>query len=75
MKRYGNLSGNSGVMSYEDGADFIKVRFIDGAVYLYTCASTGRRHVETMKRLAHAGAGLSTYISRHIREAYAARLQ
>ena len=48
-------------------------RFVDGAVYVYTYASAGRRHVEAMKRLARAGAGLSTYISRYIRAAYAAR--
>jgi hypothetical protein len=75
MKRYGNLSGNSGVTAYEIGGDFIEVRFVDGAVYVYTYASAGRRHVEAMKRLARAGAGLSTYISRHIRAAYAARLR
>ena len=36
MKRYGNLHGNSGIAAYEEGADFIRIRFTSGSVYLYT---------------------------------------
>ena len=36
MKPYGNRHGNSGIAAYEVGADFIRLRFTSGSVYLYT---------------------------------------
>ena len=69
MKRYANLSGDSGVVAYEIGHDSIRVKFRDG-IYLYTYARPGASHVEAMKGLAAAGRGLCTYISQHVREAY-----
>ncbi|NML33618.1 hypothetical protein [Paraburkholderia antibiotica] len=73
MQRYRNLSGDSGVDAYEPGDDFIKVRFRQGVVYWYTAASVGAAHVDVMKRLAHRGQGLGTYISQHaeVRDGYA----
>jgi hypothetical protein len=65
MKRYRNLSGNSGIEAYEIGEDFVRVRFHSGVIYCYTEASVGARHLEALKRLAENGKGLSTYISRH----------
>ena len=41
MKRYGNRHGNSGIAAYEMGADFIRLRFTSGNVYLYTYDSAG----------------------------------
>lgn len=73
MQRYANLSGNSGVVAYETGPDWIEVRFQDGWVYRYTHASAGAADVEAMKKLAVAGRGLSAYIARHARMAYASR--
>ena len=73
MKRYRNLEGHSGVLAYDIRADAIAVKFAGGDVYDYTYARPGRAHVEQMKRLALAGRGLSTYISQHVREDYAAR--
>jgi len=73
MKRYRNLEGHSGVLAYDIRADAIAVKFAGGDVYDYTYARPGREHVEAMKRLALAGRGLSTYISQHVREQYAAR--
>lgn len=71
MERYGNLSGPSGVMSYEIGRGSIAVEFTDGWIYLYTVQVTGADDVAEMRRLARAGSGLSTYISRFVRERYA----
>ena len=34
MERYQNLGGNSGVVAYEIGQDFIRVQFSDGSIYL-----------------------------------------
>lgn len=75
MTPYSNLSGRSGVVAYEIAPDSITVEFEDGAVYLYTEESAGRSDLEAMKGLADAGRGLSTFIVRHVRMAYAARLR
>lgn len=74
MERYKNLSGNSGVVAYAIVDDGILVQFEDGAIYLYTDQSAGRSRIQEMQALAAAGRGLSSYISRHVREAYAAKL-
>jgi hypothetical protein len=70
MERYKNLSGDSGVVAYEIGPDFIKVRFSDGAVYVYDYASAGRHNIEQMKQLAGKGRGLSSFISTTVRQAF-----
>lgn len=70
-ERYRNLNGDSGVTHYAIGADFIAVQFQDPSVYIYDYLRPGRPHVEEMKVLATAGRGLGTYISRHVRKAFA----
>lgn len=74
MQRYSNLNGESGVAAFEIGADYIIVQFANGDAYRYDIASTGRANVETMKKLARAGRGLSTFISQHVRNRYAERV-
>ena len=71
---YQNLSGDSGVRFYAAGADFLRVWFIGGDGYEYDYDKPGRSHVEEMKRLAEAGRGLATYISRYVRENFARKL-
>lgn len=63
MQTYGNLAGNSGVRAFEVLRDGIRVRFANGATYLYDHRVPGREHVDEMKRLAVKGRGLSTYIA------------
>lgn len=75
MTAYKNLGGNSGIDSYEIGADSVTVRFQDGAVYLYTAQSAGAANIEEMKSLAVAGRGLNSFISRNVRKRYARKLQ
>jgi hypothetical protein len=65
MQPYLNLSGNSGVVEYQNRPDSIIVRFRKGELHVYTFERVGRHHVEQMKLLAVAGKGLSTYISQH----------
>ncbi|MEO7493321.1 MAG: hypothetical protein ABIT83_06100 [Massilia sp.] len=74
MQRYKNQQGDSGVTAYALEPEAIRVRFADGATYLYTWQSAGRDKVEQMKRLARDGRGLCSYISREVRDAYAAKL-
>ncbi len=71
MKRYRNLDGHSGVTAYEVGDGFVRVRFVNGDIYEYTDAATGREHIQNMQLLAQAGCGLATYVSRFVHDAYA----
>jgi hypothetical protein len=73
LERYGNLSGNSGVVAYEIARESVTVEFQDGGMYLYTYQSAGRYNVEHMKVLAASGRGLSAFIARHVGKAYAAK--
>ena len=71
MISYSNLSGDSSVLDYELGHDFIKVRFGSSAtIYVYDHSRPGVVRVDEMKRLAAAGRGLATYISQQIGEDY-----
>jgi hypothetical protein len=73
MERYGNLGGNSGIVGYEIGADFVRVQFSTGSVYLYTYDSAGSDNIEHMKQLARGGQGLNSFIQRNVRSSYARR--
>lgn len=75
MERYRNLDGNSGVAAYGLGSDSVTVQFKDGATYLYNYVSAGRNNTETMKTLAMAGQGLNSFIMKHVRKSYAAKLR
>jgi hypothetical protein len=73
MKRYRNLSGNSGVAAYDIRPAAIVVQFQGGEKYEYTEDSAGAVVVTAMQQLARSGRGLSTFIARH-RPGYARRL-
>jgi hypothetical protein len=70
VRRYLNLSGDSGVTGYELGSDYMLIEFRTGARYRYSYASAGAEHVERMKALAVEGRGLCAYISRHVHDRY-----
>jgi hypothetical protein len=70
MERYANLSGDSGVVSFEIGSDFIRIQFSDGGIYLYTYASAGAENIEQMKILARSGRGLGSFTIRVVRKKY-----
>jgi hypothetical protein len=73
MKRYKKLSGDTGIDAYEAGRDFIRIRFEDGGVYLYTDESTGADNIAEMKALAESGKGLCTFINTRVRGDYAVK--
>jgi len=75
LQPYRDLSGHSGVVAFRLGRDWIEVQFEDGGLYRYTAASAGADAVEQMKQLARDGRGLATFIVRHVRQAYAAKLR
>lgn len=73
MKRYKNLSRDSGVVAYDIGNESISVQFTDGCVYLYTYHSAGSTNVEHMKSLAISGQGLSSFISQAVKKQFASK--
>lgn len=74
LQRYGNRSGDSGVVAHAivDGA--IVVQFTGGDCYLYDAVRPGAAHVHRMQELAAAGRGLGTYITRNVSRRYRAKL-
>jgi len=73
MEIYKNLGRDSGVVAYEIESDSIKVKFRDGWIYIYNHGSAGPGNIDQMKRFAHAGRGLNSFITRVVRKAYAAK--
>jgi len=74
MQRYKNASGESGVVAYDIDAGAITVQFRGGDRYLYTEDSAGAANVARMQELARAGHGLSSFISQHVHDRYARKL-
>lgn len=70
MQSYYDLNGNSGIVAFEVGVDYITVQFSTGALYTYSYRSAGIEKVENMKRLAVQGSGLNSYINRYARKDY-----
>lgn len=70
MTNYANLGGNSNVLAYNIGDDYIDVQFGTGKIYRYSYESAGDYKVELMKKLAEQGYGLNSYIMRHARKDY-----
>jgi hypothetical protein len=75
MQHYKDIDGDSGVQAYEYGADFIRVKFSTGAVYLYTNASAGLQNIAEMKKLADRGNGLNSFINLNVKKLYAKKEQ
>jgi len=68
-KKYRNLSGNSTVRFYQIGNDYINIVFPPdkkGMAYVYTYdyQTTGKIHIDIMKKLAENGSGLAGYINK-----------
>ena len=73
LQPYGNRHGGSGVRAWAIHGDTLSVEFVDGAVYDYRRQDIGPRLFTAACAAARAGRGLSSCISRHLRERYAAR--
>ena len=74
MQRYGNQSRESGVVAYDIDAGQIVVQFRNGDRYLYTEDSAGAANIARMQALAKAGRGLSSFISQHVHDRYARKI-
>lgn len=74
MQRYKNHGGDSGVVAYDIDAGQIIVQFQSGERYLYTEDSAGAANIARMQKLAKAGEGLASFISQHVRDGYARKI-
>ena len=70
LQNYKNLGGDSGVEKFEIGDDWIRVIFDSGVEYLYTAHSAGSENIIEMKRLAHQGEGLNSFIMLNVAKDY-----
>jgi len=69
MERYANRSGNSPITGFQIEDESLTVWF-GRKPYTYSYNRAGSMHVETMKRLAKSGSGLSAYITRNVKYLY-----
>ena len=71
MQYYSNNTGGSGVLAYDLGVNYIRVKFKGtGRVYQYSYSKAGASRVNTMKQLAIQGSGLNSYINRFAKYLY-----
>jgi hypothetical protein len=73
MRPYGGHTRSHGVVGYEVGPDSIDVEFTSGWIYRFSYQKPGALRVERMKELAESGHGLSTFISKHVKNRYESR--
>jgi hypothetical protein len=71
MQPYGDHSRQHGVIAFEIGPESIDVEFTSGWVYRFTHDRPGALRVTRMKELALSGRGLSTFISKYVKNRYA----
>ncbi|MDR7193603.1 hypothetical protein [Luteimonas terrae] len=71
LQPYRNRHGGSGVRAWAITGDTLSVEFVDGAVYDYRRQDIGPRLFTAACAAARAGRGLSSCISRHLRQRYA----
>jgi hypothetical protein len=62
-----------GIVRYELAPDAIDVEFTSGWIYRFSYEKPGQERVEHMKALAESGHGLSTFISKHVKNRYESR--
>jgi hypothetical protein len=62
---YNSKNKTSGVIAYKIGKDRITVKFRNNEIYTYTDSLCLKEDIETMKALALASEGLSTFIAQN----------
>jgi hypothetical protein len=73
MRQYGGNNKKRGVRGFEIGPDSIDVEFTSGWIYHFSYQKPGQPRVEKMKQLAESGHGLSTFISKHVKNRFESR--
>lgn len=73
MRQYGWHAKTHGVVAFESSPDSIDVEFTSGWIYHFSYDRPGALRVERMKHLAESGHGLSTFISKHVKNRFESR--
>lgn len=73
MRQYGGSPKKHGVRGFEIGPDSIDVEFTSGWIYHFSYQRPGQPRVDKMKELAESGHGLSTFISKHVKNRFESR--
>ena len=73
MTPYRGHGKRHGVLAYEIQADAIDIEFTSGWIYRFSYEKPGVLRVERMKELAESGQGLSTFISKHVKNRFESR--
>lgn len=63
--KYRDVSGNSGIVNFSSGNDFIWIEFKGDKVYLYNSRITGEEAIKELNKKAILGKGLSGFISQN----------
>ena len=73
MTPYRGHGKKHGVLAYDIQQDAIDVEFTSGWIYHFSYQMPGAPRVERMKELAESGHGLSTFISKHVKNRFESR--
>lgn len=65
MIPYKNLNLSSPVLSYDYGADWIRIEWLSGDMQTFRHHEVGKRHVDQMIKFAKLGKGLCSYIEKN----------
>ena len=64
---YGNGNGNSGIIGYEIGNDWMDIEYANGGIYTYTEKNVGEVNFLKMQVFAMQGSGLNAFINKEVR--------
>lgn len=75
MQPYQDRDGDQTIIGYEDGLDFIRLHYRDGAVLEFHAAEVGTAHVINLRQLARLQDGLPHYLTRFVNLRLARRIR
>jgi hypothetical protein len=71
MQAYSDINGDSSVLSYLIGEDYIILKFMGiQRMFVYSYKKAGRERVEKMKVMAQLGEGLDRYVKESVKDLY-----
>lgn len=75
MQPYTDRDGDKTIIGYEDGDDFIRIHYQDGAVLEFRAPTIELAHVINLRQLARLGDGLPRYLGRFVNVRLARRIR
>ena len=75
MTTYNDVTGTSGITSFQISDDSITTEYKNGSAYQYSDQVAGAANVGHMKTLAASGQGLNSFINKNLTKAQAVRVR